>query len=242
MEKYRQIHLWMILPMLIMQLGIFMNYWGDFSNKAWSVHVHYWTGTFWYLYLIVQPYLATHGYLDKHRTNGMIGFLLAGGVVFTALSMNHRNILLAETVAQFPDQFGPFEPWFFYGVIAIETVMMLSFLFAIIQGIIHRKSLEDHAWWMISTVFLIIWPALSRGILIAWYGPGGFIDEPTAMPPFHFTSVFIIILIVIAAWKYKKLKHPATILALAVNFFNFLLEPIGRSSAFRSFIDLVIKG
>ena len=87
MDKYRHLHLWMILPMLIMQLGIFMNYWGDFSNKAWSVHVHYWTGSLWYIYLIVQPYLATHGFLDKHRTNGIIGMILAGGVVFTAIRM-----------------------------------------------------------------------------------------------------------------------------------------------------------
>jgi len=35
----------MILPMLVMQLGIFMDYWGDFSGNAWSVHVHYWASS-----------------------------------------------------------------------------------------------------------------------------------------------------------------------------------------------------
>lgn len=32
---YRNLHIWMILPMLFMQLGIFKDYWGDFSDNAW---------------------------------------------------------------------------------------------------------------------------------------------------------------------------------------------------------------
>jgi hypothetical protein len=56
----------MIVPMIIMQFGIFRDYWGDFSKNAWSVHIHYWTGTVWYLYLIIQPYFATHGKMDVH--------------------------------------------------------------------------------------------------------------------------------------------------------------------------------
>ena len=64
MTKYKTLHLWMIIPMLVMQLGIFHDYWGDFSKNAWSVHVHYLTGTVWYFYLIIQPYFATHGHRD----------------------------------------------------------------------------------------------------------------------------------------------------------------------------------
>lgn len=80
MEKYKNLYVWMIVPMVIMQAGIFQDYWGDFSENAWAVHVHYWTGTAWYMYLIIQPYYATHGQLDKHRTNGIIGMFLAGAV------------------------------------------------------------------------------------------------------------------------------------------------------------------
>jgi len=70
MKKYTNLYLWMLIPMLLMQLGIFRDYWGDFTENAWSVHVHYWTGTIWYLYLILQPYFATHGKMALHRTNG----------------------------------------------------------------------------------------------------------------------------------------------------------------------------
>ena len=47
MEKYNSLYKWMIIPMVIMQLGIFGDYWWDFSDNAWSVHIHYWTGTAW---------------------------------------------------------------------------------------------------------------------------------------------------------------------------------------------------
>ena len=68
-SRYKTLHVWMLLPMLLMQAGIYRDYWGDFTENAWSVHVHYWTGTVWYAFLIIQPYWATHGQLPRHRTN-----------------------------------------------------------------------------------------------------------------------------------------------------------------------------
>ena len=113
MNKYRTLYKWMILPMVVMQLGIFRDYWGDFSDNAWSVHIHYWTGTVWYLYLIIQPYFVTHGQIARHRTNGIIGMFLAGGVCLTALSMLNRDIVSSQEALKTPDRFGPFQPWFF---------------------------------------------------------------------------------------------------------------------------------
>ena len=109
-----------------MQLGIFMDYWGDFSENAFSVYVHYWTGTAWYLFLIIQPYYVTHGQIERHRTVGIIGMFLAGGVCLTALSMLHRDIATADLTLVQPERFGPFQAWFFYGVAAVEIVMMVA--------------------------------------------------------------------------------------------------------------------
>jgi hypothetical protein len=243
MSKYRTLHLWMIIPMLFMQFGIYKDYWGDFSDNAWSVHTHYWTGTTWYLYLIIQPYLATHGQLTKHRTNGIIGMFIAGGVCLTALSMMHRDIVNAELSAQMRDRFGPFEPWFFFGVAAVEIVMMVAFGFAVIQSIIKRKKMEDHAWWLISSVFLIMMPALGRGIQNVYVGMH-IKEMPNVdiMFPLYITQAVIITLLLLGAWKYNKLKHPATILALAVNLFILLLEPLGRNVAVQEFLKSLIKG
>lgn len=243
MEKYKNLYAWMIVPMVIMQVGIFQDYWGDFSDNAWSVHIHYWTGTVWYFYLIIQPYYATHRQLDKHRTNGIIGMFLAGAVCLTALSMMHRDIVSAERSAAMPERFGPFEPWFFYGVIVIEFVMMFAFAYAVFKSIIHRKELENHAWWLISTVFIIMMPALGRGIgniYIAIHSKQW--PNIPMMPQLLITEGLIIALLLGAAWKYHKLKHAATWLALAVNVFNLFAEPIGKSQPVQVFLQALIKG
>lgn len=233
----------MLIPMVLMQLGIFRDYWGDFSDNAWSVHIHYWTGTIWYIYLIIQPYFAAHGQLPRHRTNGIIGMFLAGGVCITALSMLHRDIVTTQLAMEMPDEFGPFQPWFFFGVAAVEIVMITAFGYAVIKAIIHRKQLEDHSWWLISTVFLIIMPALGRGIQNV-YVDMNFNDWPdiNIMLPLYFTQVLIIGMLFFAAWKYGKLKHPATYLAIGVNLFNCLLEPLGRSVTVQSFLKTIITG
>ena len=243
MKRYRNLHLWMLLPMALMQFGIFKDYWGDFSDNAWSVHVHYWTGTVWYAWLIFQPYLASHGQIARHRTLGIIGMFLAGGVCITALSMMRRDIGNAEQSLLHADQFGPFQPWFFYGVLVVEIVMMVAFGIAVIQSIIHRKITEDHAWWLTSTVFLIMMPALGRGIQNLYVGIL-IKDWPqiNIMIPIYLTQVIIIGLLLLFARKYGRIKHPATNLALAVNLFIFLTEPIGRSEAVQHWLNMVIKG
>jgi hypothetical protein len=233
----------MIIPMLCMQFGIFRDYWGDLTENAWSVHVHYWTGTIWYFFLIIQPYLATHGRLVTHRTYGIIGMFLAGGVCLTALSMMHRDIATTQKSAAIPENFGPFQPWFFFGVALIEIVMMTAFGFVIIQSILHRKKLEEHSWWLISSVFIIMMPALARGIQNIYVGMH--IKEwpnINIMTPVYFTQILIISMILFGAWKYDKFKHPATYIAVFVNLFIFLTEPLGRAEAVQNFLKMVIKG
>jgi len=179
----------------------------------------------------------------KHRTNGIIGMFIAGAVCITALSMLHRDIKSAESAVADPDRFGPFKPWFFLGVTAVEIVMMIAFGYAVIKSIIHRKQVEDHAWWLISTVFIIMMPALGRGaqfVTMAMYGHNW--PNIDIMSSLHISTGLIIVMLLFFAWKYGKLKHPATWLALAVNVFNLFLEPIGRSGQVQLFLKALIKG
>lgn len=241
--KYRSLYLWMLIPMAVMQWGIFRDYWGDFRVNAWSVHVHYVTGTIWYIYLIIQPYFATHGQMARHRTNGIIGMFIGGAVCLTALSMMHRDIVSAERSAVMRDDFGPFEPWFFYGVAAVEIVMMIAFGYAVIKSIIHRKQVEHHAWWLVSSVFIIMMPALGRGLGNVQVGMN-IKDWPNIeiMNAIYLSQTVIIVLIFLSAWKYKKLKHPATWLAIVVNIISAFLDPIGKSEWVQEFLKAMIKG
>ena len=121
--------------------------------------------------------------------------------------------------------------------------MMTAFGFAVIKSIIHRKETENHAWWLISTVFIIMMPALGRGI------QNVYVDIHTKefpniniILPIYYTQILIIGMLLVGAWKFRKLKHPATYLALGVNLFIFLLEPIGRSENMQLFLEALIKG
>ncbi len=226
--------------MIVMQLGIFKDYWGDFSDNAWAVHIHYWTGTVWYIYLIIQPYFVTHGQMARHRTNGIIGIFLAGGVCITALSMMNRDIVTTQQAFASPERFGPFQPWFFFGVAAVEIVMMIAFGFAVIKSIIHRKEIENHAWWLISTVFIIMMPALGRGIQNVYVDMHSKeMPDVNIMIPIYFTLLLIMAMLLFGAWKFGKLKHPATYLALGINIFLFFLEPIGKSAVVQQFLKTV---
>lgn len=243
MQKYKSLHLWMIIPLAVMQLGIFMDYWGDFTENAWSVHIHYWTGTVWYIYLIIQPYYATHGQLARHRTNGIIGMFLAGGVCFTAFSMMYRDIENVNMAMAEPERFGPFTADFFYGVAACEIPMIIIFGYAVIMSILKRKQIEDHAWWLVSTVFIIMMPALGRGVqnifllsqIDKW--PNIDIVFPTLL-----SQVIILLLIIGAAWKYEKLTHPATFWALAINIYCLFIFQIGETVWVQRILNMLIKG
>jgi hypothetical protein len=241
-ERYKNLHLWMLIPMAVMQLGIFYDYWGDLTDNAWAVHVHYWTATLWYLFLIIQPYYVTHGQIERHRTYGIIGMFLAGGVALTALSALNRDIVNADNAAQFPERFGPFEPWFFFGIAAVEFVMMSAFIIAVIQAIRYRKRIEEHAWWLISSVFIIMMPSLGRGIGVVWptIFPGD--SSGGATTSIYVTEGIIIALLLWAARRYGRFNHPATWLALGVNLFNLLFVRLGHWPWLQVFLRAVIKG
>ena len=241
LRRYDTLFLWMIIPMVVMQAGIFYDYWGDLTDNAWPVHVHYWTATLWYLFLILQPYYIAKQKFENHRTLGIIGMFLAGGVALTALAALNRDMVNAELAGQNPGQFGFFQPWFFYGIAAVEFVMMAAFILAIIQSIRHRHAVHDHAWWLISTVFIIMMPSLGRGVGVLWPLFFGRNDPRVTTYPLYITTIIIVTLLIWAAKKYGRFNHPATWLAVGANLFNLLVEPLGKWEGLQSFLQIVIK-
>ena len=85
----------MIGLFFLIQIAIFRYYWPSFTTKSWEFHFHYWLVTAWYVFLIIQPYLAVNGKIEKHRTLGIIGFLIAGGTIFTGFSLLDFPLKLA---------------------------------------------------------------------------------------------------------------------------------------------------
>ncbi len=238
MDRYKTLWKWMIVPMLVMQAGIFFDYWGDFSQNTWAVHIHYWNATLWYAFLISQPWLFASGRIETHRTMGMVGLLLAGAMVLLSVGQLNRDIVYANFARDNPGEIGPFTEWFFFQVLMIEVVLISAFTVAVIMAIVKRKSFEDHAWWMASTAFLLMMPALGRGLQGVWIAIHGFSTELTSVLtiPVYACQIIIIAMALGTAWWLGKLRHPATFLVVGANATLFIMEPIARSPAVQAFL------
>jgi hypothetical protein len=120
--------------------------------------------------------------------------------------------------------------------------MMSAFIVAVIQSIRHRRSLQDHAWWLISTVFIIMMPSLGRGVGVLWAKISGQDDPGQVTYPLYLTTAIIIALLFWAAKRYGRINHPATWLALGANLFNLFFEPLGKWPWLQGFLRATIKG
>ena len=237
MQSYKKLWAWMIAPLVVVQAGVAMDYWGDFYRNPWAVHVHYWIATLWYFFLISQPWLFAKGRMESHRFWGLIGLLLAGAMILLSVGQFNRDIFYANFARDNVGEIGPFTEWFFFQVMMIEMVLISAFTIQIIMAIVKRKKPDEHGWWMASTAFTLLMPGLGRGMQNLWLALYGFTPENTAAltTPIYLCQAIIISMTLAFAWKLGKLKHPATFLAVGANATFFFMEPIARSPAVQAF-------
>ena len=232
---YKHAHKWLIIPIVIIFIAFIPQYFRTFFSEPWGYHLHALSAIAWYVLMITQPYLATRGKIKSHRFWGMISLFVAGGVVFSALSITPTNVYFG--------QIGGFEPVFpgafFYGLTFTETLAVLGFGLAVIMAIKNAKNTEEHAIWMISTVFFGMMPAWARLAMFPSLMTGSTDIDVTqvmmvAVPIFLAIMGFV-------AYKLKKLTHPAIILAALVNITMLFIIPIGSSPWFQYFITALMK-
>ncbi|WP_185154316.1 hypothetical protein [Fulvivirga sp. M361] len=233
MNKYKSLHLWMIIPFVLMQSGFIDSYWITWSDEDWSTHIHVFSAMFWYILLIVQPFLATHGNIQTHRTWGIIGFFVAGATVSSAVSFLWQDVSFGDAGG-----FGePFTEGFFYGIVLVELIMMTGFAVAVIMSIVHRKRTDEHVLWLISTIFYIMMPGLGRGLeflIFTFYGPYAWLA-------LSICSVLIIITLLMIGWRLKKIMHPAILLGIVVNIPTFFVYWIGQQAWYVDWLQQFMK-
>ncbi|MEL6674793.1 MAG: hypothetical protein AAFR61_21475 [Bacteroidota bacterium] len=237
MERYASLHRWMIIPFVIIQAGIFRYYWPDFTTQSWEIHVHYWLVTAWYSWLILQPYLISQKKIDKHRTMGMIGLVLAGGFLFTAFSLLDIPLKIIEN---FDPAKVPVPVSFYYGTLVTEAILTMTVAYAIYQAVRHRKNMSEHAWWLICTAFYMIGPALGRGMIVFWRA----VLPPESLSPVYpllSTELIYIPLFLLFARKFGSFRHPATVIGLLLVVLRFLRFPIGSIEWVQQLLEMVIK-
>ena len=161
LQQYKPTHKWMIVPWIVIIIGFTPQYFMTWLSEPWGYHLHTLSAMFWYALMVIQPYLATHGRLKNHRLWGMIGLVTAGAVVFSALSIVPTNVYFGAR--------GGFEPYFpaafFYGLVLTESMAVIGFGLAVIMAVIRAKRTDEHAIWMLSTLFFGLMPGWGRLIM-----------------------------------------------------------------------------
>lgn len=234
MQKYRNLHLWLLLPFALTLWGFFPSYWHKFSSAHWLNHLHGLSATSWYVFVILQPYLATRGNLALHRKLGLVGLILAGVVTASALATIPGNIAAAHQPGDFPVA----PDAFLYGISLFDLISILGFVASVTMGVLKAKQMDDHAVWMASTVFWPIMAAIARIAvsltIMARGGPAGV----TFINVIWWINGPYLLLLGFLCWRTGR-AHPAYLLLMLLHFPLFFLESIGNNPAWRAFCDAV---
>lgn len=227
MERYRNLHLWLLIPFAIAVLGFMRSYYLDFTNVPWGNHVHGLSATLWFVLVVVQPYLATRGRLVTHRALGRVGIFLAGAVFASALVRIPGNIRFAREGTD-----SPIAPdVFLYGVSFFDLVAITGFAVSVVVAVLRSRRLEEHAVWMVSTVLWALMPALTRLALlptIRFYGVVDFASLAMIVTPaIMLTAVVMMIRL--------RRAHPALVAVVVGHLSVYLIRPLGQS---QTWIDL----
>jgi hypothetical protein len=235
MKPFSKLHLWLIVPFVITLIG-FQGYWTGFKNAPIHWHLHGLSATFWYIILIIQPWLYHHRPIKIHRKVGTIALILAGFVVASSLNMVFISLGMAESSPLYGVR---------YSLALVDCISLIGFTFSIIMAIIQSKNIQVHARWMISTVFWVLAPGTVRFSFIplgAYYQPTQFSDFPFMWSDiFIWNQVLIALIILFLLIKdYFKLKtvYFSYIFVLIAVLINIpIIEGLKNSSVLKAFFD-----
>jgi hypothetical protein len=121
-------------------------------NIPFWVHVHGAVFTAWILFYLLQNLLAMNGGMKLHRNLGIVGAVLAAGVVILGSATALRQAREGRFFP-FPDT---------YSVLAVSFAQMLLFGAFISLGLLLRRKAETHKRLILMATQLFFFPAFGR--------------------------------------------------------------------------------
>ena len=240
-SRYRNLHLWMLLPFAITVLGFAPRYFLALPQATFHQHVHGISATLWFVLIIIQPWLVTRGgRLAAHRSLGIVGLVLAGMAAGSALAIIPRNIANLEGLP--PD--GIFTPTFAYFVTYLDALLVGLFLFSVTVAIskIRQGQVADHAQWLLASVFFILSPALIRLILVvAIILNSGETDGISFMDMILPSTILMLVMIMVYYYRFGSFRHPSFVLLMLTLASYFLAVWVGDNETLRSLAHVIFK-
>jgi hypothetical protein len=239
--RYRNFHLWMLLPFAISILGFSYSYYLRLSSATFHQHVHGISATLWYVLVVVQPYLVVRRRnVQGHRALGAMALLVAGVVAGSALTIIPKNIDDVGTL----DENGFFDPTFAYFAVLIDLLLVSMFLASVCMAIlrIKRKDLSGHVQWLMASVFFVLSPGLARllglSLIVANQGNMDGISLVKLAVP---SMAAMIALVGLYYWKFGSFRHASFSLLLVCHLPYLFVERIGDSPSFRDVVSVIFK-
>ena len=234
MKKFPKAHLWLIIPFLIAFTGFYFTYWSKFSEARFVQHLHGLSATAWFVLIIVQPFLYQKSKMNLHRILGTIGLFIAGGVVFSAMQVIPNNLKLENISENLR-----------YSFIFADFVFVFGFSYSVIMAIIYKKDVDIHARYLISTVFWVMLPALSRLIYFPLLISYGFPTPISFLQCVYIAggSILLVlcILILLDFLKEKKLYRPYLLVTLTTLVVLLSWNYFGYAEWWREICYIVLK-
>lgn len=239
--NYKNFYLWMLIPFVISVLGFTYSYFSKLSSATFHQHVHGISATLWYVLVILQPYLITRKKnIQRHKSLGTIGLILAGIVAGSALTIIPKNIDNIEEL----DMNGFFNPTFAYSATLVDFVLVSMFIISVSLAILNikKRNLSGHVQWLMASVFFVLSPGLARllGVGAIIFNQGnmeGITLVKLAVP----TLAVMMALIAFFYYKYGSFKHPSFIFLLICHIPYLFIVQIGDNEFFRNLVTVIFK-
>jgi len=231
---YHDAHRWLLIPIIVILVAFTPLYFATFTSEPWAYHAHALSAIAWYVFMITQPYLATRGKLRNHRKWGMAGLLIAGAFIATGISITPTNVYFGQ-IGGFPPVF-PAE--FFYGLTFTETLAMIGFAVSVSMAIIKSKVADEHAIWMLGTVFFGFMPAWLRLSMFPAFAFG--IEMSTTSALIISIPVFVAVILYVG-YRVGKLTHPVIVGSAGVTVLMISTSYIGGLEWYQEFVTNLMK-
>lgn len=227
----------MIIPWIIIIVGFTPQYFRTWLTEPWGYHLHAISAMVWYAMMVSQPYLIARGSLRQHRLWGMIGVFISGAVVFSALSIVPTNVYFGAI--------GGFEPLFpaafFYGIVFTESLQVIGFGMAVIMAVIKAKDTDQHAIWMLSTLFFGLMPGWGRLVMFPMLMTGGKVPWLDVQTCINIGVIVFVLVVLYVGYRLQKLKHPAIILSIICVILMAFSISLGEQSWYQELVTRIMK-
>lgn len=153
--------LWWIAATLILTVAAFWRgYLSNFGDASWQVHFHALTAAGWMALLAFQTWSIQNGARDAHRTTGLLVLVLTPLFLGAAFA----------TFGTFSTSTNIFAKMYGAKLTLVDLTAAVMLVVFVHQALRHRRQVRLHAGYMLSTLFLLSMPILSR--LFPGFVPG----------------------------------------------------------------------